>query len=493
MIIFRALIPRVVFLMTLLAGVISACQPQKESTLLLELTPGTPTPAAWLPTPMPTRPLYEPGELVDYIAQPGDTLPAVAAHFNTTEAEIREANPVLPKRVTTLPNGLPMQIPIYYQSLWGSPFQILPDNLFVNGPSDVGFDTREFINQQPGWLKNHREYAGGRWRTGAEFVDNIATKFSISPRLLLAILEFQTGALSDPNGPPDSDYPLGFEDMYHKGLNNQFVWAANMLNNGFYGWRTGNLRQFTRMDGTLEVPDPWQNAASVGLQYYLSQVLDHDAYLRAISSEGLQKTYTSLYGDPWEAFSATIPGSLEQPPFRLPFSEGSSWTFTGGPHTGWGTGEPFSALDFAPPNVLKGCQESEEWSTAVADGVVSRSEPAIVVLDLDGDGDERTGWNIFYLHVASSDQQFAGARLKTGDPVGRPSCEGGDATGSHVHIARKYNGEWIPAGGALPFDLEGWIAQASDVPYEGSLQKQEKVVTACVCSNIESRITAGIR
>ncbi|NTW08308.1 MAG: hypothetical protein HGA28_01925 [Anaerolineaceae bacterium] len=62
-----------------------------------------------------------------------------------------------------------------------------------------------------------------------------------------------------------------------------------------------------------------------------------------------------------------------------------------------------------------------------------------------------------------------------------------------MHIARKYNGEWIPAGGALPFDLEGWIAQASDVPYEGSLQKQEKVVTACVCSNIESRITAGIR
>jgi LasA protease len=479
--------------MTLLAGVLSACQGQKSDALLLQLTPATPTPAAWLPTPMPTRPLYQPGELVDYTAQPGDTLPALAAHFNSTEKEIREANPVLPERVTTLPSGLPLKIPIYYQSLWGSPFQIMPDNLFVNGPSQVGFDTTEFVNQHPGWLKDHREYAGDKWRTGAEFVDFVATEFSISPRLLLAILEYQTHALSDPNGPPEGDYPLGYEEMYHKGLNNQLVWAANALNNGFYGWRAGSLRQFTRSDGTLEVPDPWQNAGTVALQYYFSQIMDHDSYLRAISSEGIQKTYVDLFGDPWKAAANEIPGSLEQPALRLPFSAGSSWTFTGGPHTGWGSGEPLAALDFAPPNVVKGCQISAEWATAVSDGVVARSEPAIVVLDLDGDGDERTGWNIFYLHLASADQQFSGAKLKTGDPVGRPSCEGGDATGSHVHIARKYNGEWVPAGGPLAFDLENWIAHFGPAAYQGTLQKQEKVVTACVCSDKDSQITAGAR
>ena len=35
--------------------------------------------------------------------------------------------------------------------------------------------------------------------------------------------------------------------------------------------------------------------------------------------------------------------------------------------------------------------------------------------------------------------------------------EGGHVTGTHVHIARKYNGEWIPADG-LAFNLEGWVA-----------------------------------
>jgi hypothetical protein len=36
--------------------------------------------------------------------------------------------------------------------------------------------------------------------------------------------------------------------------------------------------------------------------------------------------------------------------------------------------------------------------------------------------------------------------VKTGDRIGHPSCEGGAANATHVHIARRYNGEWIPAG-----------------------------------------------
>ena len=72
----------------------------------------------------PTRPNFKPGELVDYVAQTGDTLPALAARFNTTVPEIREANPLVPPDATTMPPGFPMRIPIYFRSLWGS---CLPD------------------------------------------------------------------------------------------------------------------------------------------------------------------------------------------------------------------------------------------------------------------------------------------------------------------------------------------------------------------------------
>jgi len=34
-------------------------------------------------TPLAARPIYAPGELVDYTAQSGDTLPLLAARFNT--------------------------------------------------------------------------------------------------------------------------------------------------------------------------------------------------------------------------------------------------------------------------------------------------------------------------------------------------------------------------------------------------------------------------
>ena len=69
-------------------------------------------------TPLPTRSTYNPGELVDYIAQNGDTLPALAARFNTTVEEILQANSFIPKDATTMPPGMPMKIPIYFMALW---------------------------------------------------------------------------------------------------------------------------------------------------------------------------------------------------------------------------------------------------------------------------------------------------------------------------------------------------------------------------------------
>jgi LysM repeat protein len=143
---------------------------------------------------LPTRPAYAPGELVDYTAQSGDTLPVLAVRFNTTVEEIHQANPIIPDTATTMPPGMPMKIPIYFQPFWGSPYQILPDSLFVNGPAQVGFDTRKFLAEQPGWLKNVVEYAADENRTAAEMVDLVARNYSVSPRLLLALLEYQTGA-----------------------------------------------------------------------------------------------------------------------------------------------------------------------------------------------------------------------------------------------------------------------------------------------------------
>jgi hypothetical protein len=227
----------------------------------------------------------------------------------------------------------------------------------------------------------------------------------------------------------------------------------------------------------------------VSIHYLLSELLPNDQYYLAVSSIGFAQTYKDLFGDPWTADEPHIPGSLRQPPLVLPFEPGKVWAFTGGPHTGWGTGAPMAAMDFAPSSDA-GCAISSEWYTAVAPGLVIRSESGFLLLDLDMDGDERTGWVIFYLHTSGKDLAPLGTVVETGDQLGHPSCEGGASTGTHIHIARKYNGEWINIDGVLPFVMEGWIPAEGSSPYQGTLTRFDRTVTACACASHETNIEA---
>jgi len=128
---------------------------------------------------------------------------------------------------------------------------------------------------------------------------------------------------------------------------------------------------------------------------------------------------------------------------------------------------------------------------AVADGLVIRSEPGVVVLDLDSDGQEGTGWVIFYLHVATENRARVGQSLQTGNYIGHPSCEGGSSTGTHVHIARKFNGEWVLADGPLAFNLEGWVAARGARAYAGTLVRFSRTIIASTRAEGHSLIRAG--
>jgi murein DD-endopeptidase MepM/ murein hydrolase activator NlpD len=489
-------IPRAIasFALILLAAAACSRNPAASETAATSTPTGLPvtsTPAGPTPTPIPVRPLYNPGELVEYTAQSGDTVPAIAAHFNTTVEEIYAANPFIPESATTMPPGMPMQVPIYYRSFWGTAYKMLPDSLFVNGPEAVGFDTTEFSETYNGWLNSYGEYASDENRTGAEIIDLVARNYSISPRLLLALSEYLGSSLSQRVLPDSARVsPLGFKSTQYQGLYRQLIYTANQLNQSYYGWREGTLLEFELQDGTVERPDPWQNAATVALQVYFSKIMPVEQYRTAISESGFSATYNKLFGDPWTADLAHIPGSLEQPGLLLPIPAGQTWAFTGGPHNAWGTGPSFSAMDFAPSTTQHGCYYSDAWATALADGVVSRSEPGFLVLDLDMDGDERTGWAIFYLHISGRDLTEPGTVVKAGDPLGHPSCEGGSSTGTHIHVARKYNGEWIAADGLIPFVMEGWVPQAGTNAYLGTLTRFERTITACECATQETLVLA---
>jgi hypothetical protein len=73
--------------------------------------------------------------------------------------------------------------------------------------------------------------------------------------------------------------------------------------------------------------------------------------------------------------------------------------------------------------------------------------------------------------MAAEDRVQPGTYVTTGDRIGHPSCEGGLSNAAHLHLARKYNGEWIPADGRLPFVLRGWTSSGDGIEYDGYLQR----------------------
>jgi murein DD-endopeptidase MepM/ murein hydrolase activator NlpD len=103
-----------------------------------------------------------------------------------------------------------------------------------------------------------------------------------------------------------------------------------------------------------------------------------------------------------------------------------------------------------------------------------------VIINLDYNDNEHSGWMLLYLHIATDGRLVnAGDEVNTGDKLGHPSCEGGISTGTHVHMARKYNGEWMTADGPIPFLLSGWTVHNGASAYKGSLTKPgENIVTA---------------
>jgi hypothetical protein len=126
----------------------------------------------------------------------------------------------------------------------------------------------------------------------------------------------------------------------------------------------------------------------------------------------------------------------------------------------------------------------------MSDGIVVRSDNGAVVVDLDGDGYAATGWAITYMHLESRERVPTDLSIKAGDRLGHPSCEGGFANGTHVHIARTYNGRWVSADGELPFVMDGWISQGLGREYDGLLIRDDIVKEACSCREEGNAIKA---
>jgi len=426
-----------------------------------------------------------------YRAQAGDTLKALAVRFGVNPIEIVSEKPIPdhefiePEQLLMIPQRIANTTPNQH---------LMPDSEVVYSPSSADFDPGVFVESIGGYLSDYTEYLGSTGQTkGADVIQRVAIENSINPRLLLSLLEHQGHwVFTKPNSLSETDYPLGHVDLDRRGLYRQLVWAVTQLSIGYYGWREGDLTDLVFTDGISIRLAPDLNAGTVALMYYFSQIYGFEDWLTVLDPElGYPALHEAMFGDPWVRAAIAeplFPPNLDQPDLILPFLIGQLWSYTGGPHGAWEGEGSQAALDFAPGSLESGCVDSDLWAVAAAAGLVVRSSTGVVAIDLDGDGNEQTGWVLVYLHLSSEGRPPVGQWLDKSDLVGHPSCEGGRSTGTHLHIARKFNGEWIAADGPIPFVLSGWRARAGDAPYLGTLELGDELITACTCGSFDTNI-----
>ena len=461
---------------------------------------GTPIPD-YAGQPTPDAPHYDVApangsSVGSHTVAAGETLGTIAQRYNTTVADLITLNALTNPDVISV--GQQLQVPgVEIERVVGPEFKIVPDSELVYGPGAVDFDTRAFVTALGGRLVSHQEEVEGQSMDGPAIVQLVADRYSVSPRLLLAVLEHQAGWVTQAR-PPERANLLGYVGTTASpGLYVQLSWAANLLNLGFYGRADGGLRGFNLGETTQVTFAPAVNHGTAGVQRFLGAVegVTYDSWQRDTGPEGLFATYTRLFGNPFAyAHEPLLPAGLVAPALELPWAAGETWYFTGGPHGAWNSGSAWGALDFVPPGQQAGCITSDAWVTAMAPGVVVRSGHGAVVVDLDvgdeaADGYAGTGWVVTSMHLETRDRIAAGRRVQTGDRLGHPSCEGGFSNGTHVHVVRSYNGRWISADGDMPFEMSGWLSSGAGAEYDGYLTRGDVTKEACVCREDVNAVT----
>lgn len=351
---------------------------------------------------------------------------------------------------------------------------VLADGQFVYGPNVGDFNLKAYLEGSAPHLAKYADDLYGR----AEY-------YSVNPKVYLTLLEVHSHLISQPNvSAVENPFDLNTDGFMAQidTISNKMTAAyyLHLYNYSALPASERNLQPFITPTGaTINAPaetNAGTYAILAGLAatntQNISTILDNN------QPDGFYQTYQRLFAgdDPLDATNhISIPGEIGAAAapdnlLQLPFLRGLAWKF-GGVHdtsgcSGLGAnGCQFtdaSAIDFYPIGSTWGIDTSQMWVVAAGAGTPTRvSNCYYKIMHSDG-------WETAYYHLENT-QTYSGT-VNQNDKIGvianteaEATCNGGAASGPHVHFWLRHNGANVAINGTL---LAGWSVHSGRWSYD---------------------------
>lgn len=350
----------------------------------------------------------------------------------------------------------------------GLPASMIDDGRFLYEPRWGSQEVRQWLQSRPGVLANWRSWVGDREMPLADVIAGQSLFYGVNPKVLLTLLEMQSGLVDEPNPSPDAlDWAMGYRDGGERGLEAQVCWAVREIYRAKRDY-PGALTLSLEDGQTVPVP-PGTNMGSYAVLRVIAPTGNEAGLRRAQGTgpESFVQTYRRLFNqDPrlpldevWQPASepfltqpfagayevtsifdhhyptlnrdGSLVSSLGQEAAGLPYDGHNGWDF---------------ALDFGVP-VLAAAAGDVIWAGSSDDGCATAARGVVL--------DHGNGYHTLYWHLDRVDVSL-GQRVAAGDVVGLAGASG-CAEGPHLHFGLHLMGRET--------DPEGWCGQDPD-PWE---------------------------
>jgi murein DD-endopeptidase MepM/ murein hydrolase activator NlpD len=346
---------------------------------------------------------------------------------------------------------------------------IISHERFFYEPGWYATEIQAWLDSQPGPLKHYRAAIGNREHSFAEVLSSQTTLYSINPRVVLALIEQQSGVITNPS---PSDEQIRFllayrgENEGRAGWMSQLRWAIRELHHA-----QRDFPDRPELAYADESHSPIPDGLSIA-DYAIARVLAQTTTAAGLPARldggdrSFVATYTRLFGDPRESIAELPPLAepfLSFPAERIPETtsffdhdapflrqNGSTLIYRGDRseffsydgHDGW---------DFAmlPPEPILAPADGRVVFAGNSDDGCGVAHAVIL--------EHGNGYRTLYWHLTRPTVEI-GQEVARGETIGIVGSSG-CSTGPHLHFQVQYLGRDVdPAGWCGPESGDVWAS-----------------------------------